>query len=223
MLLDQFENAGQSVGYYAACGSRPSSWIGATARSSCGVTSYTTGSNLSASVRGTVPGFSSLLQSSNPQRVIINLGDNMFRVRTSGGVTRLTAPTDTTSPSRQAVIQEIQTMLNQIPAGKECFWVGPTYHTQGSTYAKSNTEVDLMYAILVEAMSGKCSLIDNRSLFTQTAPNDGLHLINSESRDWGLRIAGQIQRASVRPERPSLAEPQRIRLRDTQQESSGVE
>ena len=208
--------------------------MGATARSSCGVTSYTTGSNLSASVRGAVPGFSSLLQSSNPRRVVINLGDNMFRVRTSGGITRLTAPTDTTTPSRQAVIQEIQTMLNQIPAGKECFWVGPTYHTQGSTYAKANAEVDLMYAILTEAMNGKCSLIDNRNLFTQTAPNDGLHLINSESRDWGLRIAGQIQRASVRPaastirpearpERPSPPETQRIRLRDTQQESTGVE
>jgi hypothetical protein len=87
-----------------------------------------------------------------------------------------------------------------------------------------------MYEILTEAMNGKCSLIDNRNLFTRTAPNDGLHLINSESRDWGLRISGQIQRprASAQPAQNQLrpraravraapSEPQPLRLRNTQE------
>ena len=186
---------GSDVSYFAVCGSRPSSWTSdSNPRSSCGITENSSaGFNYRYStVEGEngrrVPlthrtdNLDTIVERSAPQEAIINLGDNMFNW------SRVNGKSVASVSNPEAKAREIKAMLDKLPAGSNCSWVGPTYHTSGSIYQKSNEVVDEFYTMLSGALRGRCRLIDSRPIFNSTAPNDGLHLIKSESRRWGQEI-----------------------------------
>lgn len=100
--------------------------------------------------------------------------------------------------SRASTTAEIEKMLEGLPSGATCSWVGPTYHSEGSIYKKTNAVVDEFYSILSSALGSRCELIDSRPFFSETRPNDGLHLVQSESRRWGQNILNEIRRQSSR-------------------------
>lgn len=186
---DLFE---KSLNYFAACDSRPSTWMEKQTYSTCGVTSYFTGAQLGFQQRGYVPNFKTAIEQGRPKLVLININDKVFNVRELDEIKVLKAPVESSKPKRSAVIAEIQSMINVIPKETKCVWIGPTYHTEGSVYRKGNDEVDSYYALLKQAIGSRCKILDGRPLFDETNPNDGLHLINSESIKWGKAISSYL-------------------------------
>lgn len=189
--------AGAQVAYSAVCGSRPRSWTSSDrARSTCGITeSSSAGFNYRYStvigeggnrvpVTHRADNLETLVEKNSPQEAIINLGDNMFSWSREDGKSVASLP----DPESSA--QEISRMLDRLPANANCTWVGPTYHSSGSgsLYQKPNRVVDQFYTMLESTLRGRCSLIDSRPIFESTRPNDGLHLVRSESRRWGQEI-----------------------------------
>lgn len=196
-LINYYRENGQSVAYYASCGSRPRHWVLSGPSNMCGNTIYSSseGFNNTPSALSRLPNLSNLVTQNNPKTVVVNLGDNMFQFNRVNGLNVAKAPRDdgSTAPTRSQVVKEIKDLIALIPTGRECIWVGPTYHSPStSSYSKSNAEVDLMYSIISEALGDKCQLIDSRPVFNSTRPNDGLHLVDSESRTWGDAIVNKI-------------------------------
>lgn len=186
---------GARVAYYAACGSRPSSWSGSERpRSSCGITENSPdGFNYRYStvvgedgrrvpVTHRTDNLDTIVEQHGPEEAIINLGDNMFSWNREGGKSVASLG------NAEAKAREVEAMLNKLPSGANCTWVGPTYHSTGSLYRKPNAVVDEFYTMLSGALRGRCRLIDSRPIFSTTEPNDGLHLVRSESRRWGQEI-----------------------------------
>lgn len=186
---------GAQVAYFAACGSRPSSWSGdEKPRSSCGITenssngfnyrySTVTGENgRRVPVTHRTDNLETLVNRHEPKEAIINLGDNMFSWKRENGKSVATLG------NAEAKAREVTAMLDKLPEGANCTWVGPTYHSTGSIYRKPNAIVDEFYTMLSGALRGRCHLIDSRPIFSSTQPNDGLHLVKSESRRWGQEI-----------------------------------
>ncbi len=175
--------AGTSLHYHAYCGSRPRSYTNENGpRTGCGATSWSPeGFNYQTS-NDEAPNLSEMMEAAQPQEVVINLGDNMFGWRTVDGKREAYVP----DPER--LILEIDSMIDQVPEGATCSWIGPTYHAEGTLYRKSLLAVDQFYAVLQTAIQGRCRLIDSRPFFTTTSPNDGLHLIPSESSHWASEV-----------------------------------
>ena len=129
---------------------------------------------------------SALSEETGATHVVINLGDNMFDWRRFGGISLGSVR------GKEFIKNEVNQLLKSMKAGQECTWIGPVYHNPGRVYRKPNSEVDKLYEALDEALDGKCRLIDSRPAFTSTSPNDGLHLTDSESAEWGAFLADKI-------------------------------
>ena len=203
-FIEGVRSQNQTVAYYASCGSRPSSWTRGPSNM-CGNTILEPNAddvvqNNSRLTR--LPSFSDLVETHSPSSVVINLGDNMFSYSTANGYRNAQAPTESTSPSRSSVIEEIKNMIKNVPEGSKCLWVGPAYHPPGRAYntnsngqpayfySKSNAEVDRMYALITEALeNSNCRLVDSRNLINSTQGNDGLHFVGSESQTLGTQVA----------------------------------
>jgi hypothetical protein len=175
---------GAEFNLYAACGSSPRSWLSeGTVSSSCGTLHR---GNLTNRTGQALPNLATISQQNQPDQVIINLGDNMFSWRRNNG--KLTA-----SLNSNRTATEVQRLINALPERSQCYWVGPTYHSVGSVYSKPNEVVDQFYSVLGQAIGDRCRIVDSRPFFTTTRPNDGLHLVPSESQSWGEQIVSTIQ------------------------------
>ncbi len=180
-----------SITYAAACGSRPRNWKrDSTPKSTCGITSFHSSGKFQKSTKGSLPNLSTLIENNDADLVIINLGDNMFNWHSSGGLRHAR------SPSNSSLQNEVQSLTKDIPTETQCIWIGPAYHSRGKSYHKSNTEVDKLYEGIKSGVAGKCTLVDSRSFFNQTSPNDGLHLTSSESKHWGEKLASTLKELS---------------------------
>jgi len=179
---------GAKFNLYAACGSSPQSWLSDnTVTSSCGTLHRTDQTNITGQA---LPNLSTITQQNNPNQVIINLGDNMFNWRRQNG--KLTASLNSTRAAT-----DIQRLLNGLPERSTCYWIGPTYHSVGSIYSKSNQVIDQFYSVLTGTIGQRCRIIDSRPFFTATRPNDGLHLVPSESQSWGEQIVSSIKSLEI--------------------------
>lgn len=49
-----------------------------------------------------------------------------------------------------------------------------------------------MYELLDMGIAERCRLIDSCLVFESTSPNDGLHLVESESKIWGEKIVEKL-------------------------------
>lgn len=170
---------GFKVNYYAACGSAPSDWINGSV-TECGYTAVAGGKFLSV-VKSPFPSVATLY--SSQMKVVINLGDNIFKWRTVTGK-------KIASFNREIFVTSVNEFLTLLPGtGPEsCFWIGPTYHIEGESYLKTDFVVDELYQNLETLLAGKCSVIDSRSLIVPTIPNDGLHHVNEDSQSWAQGV-----------------------------------
>jgi hypothetical protein len=137
--------------------------------------------------RGRTKNIRALQDDNNPDLIIINLGDNMFNWNRRSGRTR-------SSINSNKVATQVYNFVQAIDNYRECIWIGPTYHFPGKPYVKRNSDVDLMYKGISKGLAGRCTLIDSRDTFKSTAPNDGLHLTNSESQIWGMSLFEKLSR-----------------------------
>lgn len=175
------ECGASNVQYHAACGSRARSWMpGSTPKTPCGLTTITNNGFRTAN-SGSTRNIEQLQRDQNPNVVIINLGDNMFGW--SGG---------RSSINQSSVAREVAALVAAIDRNRSCIWIGPTYHSPGSSYTKPNAHVDQMYQAISQGLNGRCDLIDSRDVFSRTRPNDGLHLTGPESTVWGNSLADKL-------------------------------
>lgn len=181
-VVTQLRQCGAAgVQYHGVCGSRPSSWMpGRTPSSTCGVSTITN-SGFSTASNGRTRNIEQLQQDQNPGVVIINLGDNMFGWSSGRS-----------SINQDRVVSEVSALVGAIDEGRDCIWIGPTYHSPGSSYTKTNAHVDQMYTAIQRGLNGRCELVDSRPVFSSTRPNDGLHLTESESTQWGNSIGTML-------------------------------
>jgi hypothetical protein len=178
---------GNELEYRAACGNRALNWhAGRRPQNMCGISSHGRHGFTSGTSGNNLKNLSEEIETENPGEIIINLGDNMFRW--SGTPRTASLP----PASRTQVTNAVRTLLALIPSSTSCIWIGPTYHSYGATYRKSNEVVDLMYNTLREAINGRCDLIDSRPFFSSTSKNDGLHLTGTESIEWGNSILNEM-------------------------------
>lgn len=190
---------GAKLTYNAVCGASPRSFTGDSRPSStCGVSekfggnfeyrysTYTDNQGRTRPHTHDSSNLSTMVEREAPAHAIINLGDNMFNWSKKNG------KSEATVKNPEGKIRDIQKMLEGLPTGAQCTWVGPTYHSEGRFYRKPNRVVDEFYLVLRTALGNRCRLIDSRPLFSQTSPNDGLHLVPSESRTWGDHILSEI-------------------------------
>lgn len=172
--------------YRGVCGSRPLNWSGdRRPRSTCGVSEMGP-QHFNTQNSGQTDNLDTLIRDTNAEVVMINLGDNMFNWRSRNGVREAYVS------SQPSLVNEVRGLLQSLSVEQKCIWIGPTYHSRGSSYYKPNSAVDELYSILSTAINGRCRLMDSRDYFEETSPNDGLHLVPSESRRWGDSIARDL-------------------------------
>ena len=180
------ECGSSSFHYRGVCGSRPANWMpGKTPSSRCGVSSMGPDS-FSTQNRGQTENLSTLSEKTGAKVVMINLGDNMFSWKSSGG--RYNAYIR----SSDSVQNEVSGLLKVLKEDQKCVWIGPAYHSPGKSYSKSNAVVDEMYEALDTAIGNRCKVIDSRPYFSNSLPNDGLHFTSGESSRWGSEIAKDL-------------------------------
>lgn len=176
---------GHTVSYYAACGSAPKDWVNG-AKTTCGYTAYANGTF----INPTESAYPSITKIYNPDihsKIFINLGDNMFDWKTIGRKRSASFNAGYFRTSMKAFLEKIPTITKE-----NCFWIGPTYHIEGSIYNKSDNAVDELYRDLEVVLADKCSIIDSRPLVIPTFPNDGLHHTNADSQQWALGVVGTL-------------------------------
>ena len=183
VFYDGMSARGFKISYYAACGSAPSDWINGSV-TECGYTSVADGKFLSV-VKSPFPSISTLYSSQS--KLVINLGDNMFRWKLVSGK-------KVAGFNRDSFTTTINQFLALLPGTnpENCSWIGPTYHIEGESFRKSDEVVDEFYLNLGIILTARCSIIDSRSIVVPTVPNDGLHHVNADSQAWATGVMNQI-------------------------------
>ena len=184
-VANKIKSCGASSFHYEGfCGSRPKHWFGGKKPStSCGHSSMGE-EGFHTSSKGKGDDLATLSEKTGAEHVMINLGDNMFNWRNGKLTSYIGSP--------EAIITEVRGLVSELSNDQECTWIGPTYHSTGKSYHKLNETVDVMYDLLDMGIAGRCRLIDSRPVFESTSPNDGLHLVESESKVWGEKIAEKL-------------------------------
>lgn len=188
IVVKQLKECGaQNITYRGVCGSSPSSWMpDSTPTSSCGVTIMGPDKfeNLK---KGSTENLTILQKKSNPQVVIINLGDNMISWKKKDNLKHATIE------SKNTVASVVNKLVSTINKNVTCLWIGPAYHSPGKIYSKSNSIVDELYDAIKIGIGSRCTLVDSRSYFKESRPNDGLHFTAPESKHWGEELANVIK------------------------------
>lgn len=185
VFTEGMKDRGLEITYYAACGSAPIDWV-AGSRTECGFTSIVEG-KLTSIVKSSFPSLKTIYSPEKHQKIVINLGDNMFDWQVVAGkrVARFNPGSFANSMTKFLAI-----LTSAAP--ENCSWVGPTYHIEGSTYRKEDSVVDEFYRALEDKLSGVCTVIDSRPLVRPVVPNDGLHHVNADSQKWAEGVLNLI-------------------------------
>jgi hypothetical protein len=200
IILDHFD---QNLDYFAACGSRPSSWAQDDSFTSCGYTQFfenkfltfyetetiiKNGKPKKVPVKYYFKKISETIGHKHYKNVILNFGDNMLLWN------KQVSPWQTRDLKKENIdyrFKEINSLLTNIRF-ENCFWVGPTYNIPGSTYTKHDRHIDELYDIIEQAISPfGCQLLDSRTL-PITKRGDGIHHGTEASRKWGESIVREL-------------------------------
>jgi len=184
LLIEGLKARGDSVSYYAACGSDPQSWATG-GNTPCGYSTYVDGSFTSAP-NGDFPSIATLYSPTKFSALIVNLGDNMFSWKKVNFKLEASYADDSFQLRMRNFFAKLGTPVN-------CTWIGPTYHVEGEAYRKPNAAVDELYKALGAFLAGKCKLIDSRPLVVTSTPNDGLHHVAADSAKWGQGILDKLK------------------------------
>lgn len=162
------QRLGTDTNYYASCGANSNHWRTGGYSSSCG----------QIQARITQP-LAQLQQSTNAEKVIINLGDN--HISWSGSNPRQANGISSTAAS------DFRRLVETLPAHVSCYWVGPVWGSSGSTYNKPDRIVNEIYNLLQQSIGSRCTIVDCRDSVNRNNVGDGLHY--NDSRAWAQCIA----------------------------------
>ena len=197
-IYDKLAKDGYAVALYAACGASAKSWAAGGA-TMCGYRMLTTDGKSVFEKRGKFPPAALLVRNYKPDRIIIELGDNLFQWKKGeDGLSRnLVNKKDVESQVQlllAAISNESPKLLRPDSNNRpRCLWIGPTKGGKGPVYEKSPEELKAMADALQNILAGKCLFIDSTDMIGSYAGPDGLHLCDRLSADWGSRALEQIR------------------------------
>lgn len=154
----------------------------------------------SSTSKGTVDKLSTLLTTTKPDVLIVELGDNFAGYR---------------EPQKSDAFakNEIQKILNQIAVSNskpnECYWVGPTWtdwvddnglpvdkrkNDHGTFYKKSTLRAQQIANLIKKEIDGKCTFIDSMKVMekSEVKTADGIHCNQASGTLWGQRVYEEI-------------------------------
>jgi hypothetical protein len=120
-------------------------------------------------------------QVKSTDEVIIALGTNDF------------ASYQNCNKKTSCIKNKIQEMINLIPPGKKCTWIGPPQYQKGSFKEIPYSDVQYVIKALKDTLiNSKCTFIDSSDCtLTRANPND-VHFNKEQSRVWSDCIAKQM-------------------------------
>lgn len=186
ILYDGLTLQGHSLVYHAACGSTAQDWVKGP-KTTCGSTQVNNG-KFEIKTEGSHPSISTLLKENKINKIIINLGDNLFYWKLKNRKKIAILKTGEIGKSVKDLLNSVSSFTSE-----NCFWIAPTYHIEGKDYLKSDQIVDEFYSQLKASLTSLCTLIDSRSMVNTTETGDGLHHTNSDSQAWAMGVLGKLR------------------------------
>jgi len=124
-----------------------------------------------------VPAFSQVLDSADPDVVVIALGTNMVKFAS-------------TEDGARKIRKRVGDLTALVPDGVHCVWVGPPM----STHKKLWEHVPKTASEIKSGLAGKCSFVDSVPL---TSPamlyKDKIHLTSAGGKRWAERVFERVQ------------------------------
>lgn len=180
-LHEQLLERGAQVVTIGVCGAHPADWVKETT-GDCGRAERRGSGPAQRQDAGakTVP-VSQLIAQERPDAVIVVMGDTIGSYR------------NPEFPQSWAYTQ-VTTLTRAIAsAGVSCYWVGPSWGTEGGRFGKTYERVRVLNAFLAENVA-PCTYIDS-TRFSQPGEwktLDGQHYLAAGYRAWGQAIAEAI-------------------------------
>lgn len=137
-----------------------------------------------------LPELGPLLEKTNPNRIIIELGDNFADYRT---------PSASSDAAAKKQVQMIISELQKQNSKATCYWVTPTWTDKPGSkpYQKSNERLLKLIDIIKKNASPRCTVIDSaQGLGIKQGDiktgSDGLHFDSSNGKKWAEAAANKI-------------------------------
>lgn len=136
------------------------------------------------------PELGPLLQKTNPNRIVIELGDNFADYRSGSAAS---------DASAKAQVQMILKELDKQGSKASCYWVTPTWTDKSGSkpYLKTNERLLQLIAIIKKTAQPRCTVIDSAEGIgigkgdIKTGA-DGLHFAGAEAKKWADAAAKKI-------------------------------
>ncbi|QDK39240.1 hypothetical protein DOE51_17410 [Bdellovibrio sp. NC01] len=137
------------------------------------------------------PELGPLLQKTNPNRIIIELGDNFADYRSGSAAS---------DASAKAQVNLILKELDKQGSKASCYWVTPTWTDKPGSkpYQKSNERLLQLIALIKKTAQPRCTVIDSAEGIgigkgDIKTGSDGLHFDGTNGKKWAEAAAKKIQ------------------------------
>lgn len=139
---------------------------------------------------GTLPEFGPLLEKTQPNRIIIELGDNFADYKNPS------ANSDAAAAKQvQFILKELEKQNSKAP----CYWVTPTWTDKSGSkpYLKTNARLLKVISIIKKTAEPRCTVIDSAEGIglgksdLQTG-GDGLHFNGISGKKWAEAVSDKI-------------------------------
>lgn len=181
-FVKRVTNIAKEISFYAACDSSPATWTTG-GRVRCGYTKHTPDERK-------VAGYADFPKAADVIRpehdlIVVFLNDKLLRYSYSSQEKVTTAePIDA-----EKFQEQVRGLLAEFPAGVPCRWIGPAELPKGKFFYVPPAILEDFYKNLKSATSGKCEVIDSRTLLQlentgRSERGHGLHVTAEEGRAW---------------------------------------
>ncbi|MDG0815222.1 SGNH/GDSL hydrolase family protein [Bdellovibrio svalbardensis] len=137
-----------------------------------------------------LPELGPLLAKTNPNRIVIELGDNFADYRN---------PSANSDASAKKQVQLIISELEKQNSKATCYWVTPTWTDKSGSkpYQKTNERLVKLIDIIKKTASPRCTVIDSANgIGLQQSDiktgSDGLHFDGTNGKKWAEAAANKI-------------------------------
>jgi hypothetical protein len=178
-LHDQMQNSGAQMHTIGVCGSLPSAWV-MQGKGNCGSAERLGDGPIKINIGESAKNHNlNQLIKATPQKkvLIVVMGDTLANY---------SAP-NLSIPFVKMEVNHITAVVKESQIN--CFWVGPSWGTEGGSSKKSHKRVEQLSNLLSESV-GPCKYIDSLKMFSpnQLATVDGQHYTSKGYDLWGKQL-----------------------------------
>ncbi len=139
---------------------------------------------------GTLPELGPLLEKENPNRIIIELGDNFADYK---------SPSANSDATAKKQVQMLLAAIDKHNPKTPCYWVTPTWTDKSGSkpYQKTNERLLSLISIIKKTAAPRCTVIDSAegigiSKTDIKTGSDGLHFDGVNGKKWAEAAAKKI-------------------------------